>query len=55
MKVSFIHNYLKKSIQNFAYDAVSDLVVKPFPRRSEIQDQYILVLRVGDDYYDGPE
>ena len=31
------------------YDAVSDLVVTPFPRRPEIQDQQIWVLRVGDD------
>ena len=31
------------------YDAVSDLVVIPFPRRSEIQDQQIWVLRVGND------
>ena len=31
------------------YDAVSDLVVIPFPRRSEIQDQYIWVLGVGND------
>ena len=37
------------------YDTVSDLVVKPFPRRSEIQYQYIWVIRVGDDCHDGPE
>ena len=33
----------------WGYDAVSDLVVIPFPRRSEIQDQWIWVLRVGHD------
>ena len=28
-----------KDFWRYRYDAVSDLVVKPFPRRSEIQDQ----------------
>ena len=37
------------------YDTVSDPVVKPFPRRSEIQYQYIWVIRVGDDCHDGSE
>ena len=37
------------------YDAVSDLVVIPFPKRSEIQDQEIWVLRVRNYCYDGPE
>ena len=36
-------------------DAGSDLVVTPFPRRSEIQDQLTWVLRVGNGCNDGPE
>ena len=52
--VSYILDMLRRTVDK-VYDVVSELVVTPFPRRPEIQDQEIWVLRVGHDCYDGPE